>query len=176
MTVPKRGYKLDATVEQIVEAPAAVVEATLPQGEEPIVPESENSTSQETAELPPVEPKPVPRSQPQTTSKTSTVPKKGIRKRWLATAALIVVGIAVASSYMHVKTSPTPPPSADVEHIATPSYLSLEPRYIHVIMEPSVMNDDLKVGITKKLLDFLKTYKDFRIIYDGPAARWRRMS
>ncbi|MGR5091950.1 winged helix-turn-helix domain-containing protein [Vibrio maritimus] len=169
VTVPKRGYKLDATVEQVVEAPATVVEATLPQDEEPITPESESSTLQKTAELPQAEPQPVAQNQPQATSTASTGPKKRIRKRWLATAALIVVGIAVASSYMHVKTSPTP--TADVEPIATPSYLSLEPRYIHVIMEPGVMNDDLKVGITKKLLDFLKTYKDFRIIYDGPAAQ-----
>ncbi|MFH0262985.1 winged helix-turn-helix domain-containing protein [Vibrio barjaei] len=190
VTVPKRGYKLDATVEKVIEAPQPVIE-TSQSGVEipsPIVDTSESAIEQKdnmddvsnayanTIELPEAEVNTeveLSAAEPtRTESVAASVPKKkvGVKKRWIAAAALVALGLAVSASYMHVKQSNVAIVSP-TDTIATPSYLSLEPRYIHVILEPGVVSDDLKVGFTKKLLELLKTYKDFRIIYDGPAAR-----
>ncbi len=178
VTVPKRGYKLDATVERVIEAPTPVIEMpstaldSVEHDEERAesshlemeLPEPESSIEVEASTLPAPESLP-PRD------KTNTTPqqKRRFKKRWFVTSGLLVLGVALSASYLHVKqnTLPTPLPKP----VSTPSYLSYEPRYIHVILEPDVLNDPLKVGFTKKLLELLKTYKDFRIIYSGPAAK-----
>ncbi|SBO12584.1 Transcriptional activator CadC [Vibrio mediterranei] len=175
VTVPKRGYKLDATVEKVIETPQPVIETTdsvsekidvlrdesAPETTDIVLPEAGASTEVEASAAEPVRQRPA----MQTATK-----KTGFRKRWIATAALLVIGIGVGASYLHVKQNDRAAAKV-IEPIATPSYLSLEPRYIHVILEDGVLRDDLKVGFTKKLLELLKTYKYYRVIYDGPASK-----
>ncbi|MCZ8489254.1 hypothetical protein O9992_25410 [Vibrio lentus] len=87
---------------------------------------------------------------------------------------LIIVAVlfTVIISWFFINQNQAPSTHVATKDIVeTPSYLSLEPRYIHVIIDDDVRKDDLKVGVIKTLLDFLKTYQDFRIIYDGPAAK-----
>ena len=45
-------------------------------------------------------------------------------------------------------------------------YLSLEPRYIYVRIDESLKNDAFKRGIVHKLMSYLTTYRDFRIVVD----------
>ncbi|MCY9854347.1 winged helix-turn-helix domain-containing protein [Vibrio mediterranei] len=178
VTVPKRGYKLDATVEKVIEATQPVIETTdasLVREKDSFISESTSVESTNT-EVPEAEAtveaeiSTVSQEKPQIAAPVARSKKTGVKKRWIATAALIIVGLAVGSSYLHVKQSDKQVVE-EIEPIAIPSYLSLEPRYIHVVLEPGIVSDDLKVGFIKKLLELLKTYKDFRIIYDGPAAK-----
>ncbi|MGV2986290.1 winged helix-turn-helix domain-containing protein [Vibrio sp. E150_011] len=210
VTVPKRGYKLDAKVQQIVEALSSTLEVisdesrTVIEDEElpssaitdptkalhntsaavstapiehttPITDPSPTSDEpsltkdQDVSKSPSIQKvakktgDPVHRS-----AESKTADKTRFKKRWFVVPALIVLGISVAYSYMHVSSNQEKMKVAEAE--VTQSYISLEPRYIHVVMDSNVLNDDLKVGFTKKLLEYLKTYKDFRLIYDGPAA------
>ncbi|MFA0057005.1 winged helix-turn-helix domain-containing protein [Vibrio echinoideorum] len=45
-------------------------------------------------------------------------------------------------------------------------YLSLEPHYIYVRIDESLKNDAFKRGIVHKLMSYLTTYRDFRIVVD----------
>lgn len=45
-------------------------------------------------------------------------------------------------------------------------YLSLEPRYIYVRIDESLKKDAFKRGIVHKLMSYLTTYRDFRIVVD----------
>ncbi|MEZ8722545.1 winged helix-turn-helix domain-containing protein [Vibrio pomeroyi] len=49
---------------------------------------------------------------------------------------------------------------------ASVHYLSLEPRYIYVRIDESLKNDAFKRGIVHKLMSYLTTYRDFRLIVD----------
>lgn len=49
---------------------------------------------------------------------------------------------------------------------ASVHYLSLEPRYIYVRIDESLKNDAFKRGIVHKLMSYLTTYRDFRIVVD----------
>ncbi|MEZ9360186.1 winged helix-turn-helix domain-containing protein [Vibrio cyclitrophicus] len=45
-------------------------------------------------------------------------------------------------------------------------YLSLEPRYIYVNIDISLREDAFKRGIIHKLMNYLTTYRDFRVVVD----------
>ncbi|EDK30601.1 DNA-binding transcriptional activator [Vibrionales bacterium SWAT-3] len=49
---------------------------------------------------------------------------------------------------------------------ASVHYLSLEPRYIYVRIDENLKNDAFKRGIVHKLMSYLTTYRDFRLIVD----------
>lgn len=49
---------------------------------------------------------------------------------------------------------------------ASVHYLSLEPRYIYVRIDESLKSDAFKRGIVHKLMSYLTTYRDFRLIVD----------
>ncbi|MEG3220004.1 winged helix-turn-helix domain-containing protein [Vibrio gigantis] len=49
---------------------------------------------------------------------------------------------------------------------ASVHYLSLEPRYIYVRIDESLKKDAFKRGIVHKLMSYLTTYRDFRIVVD----------
>lgn len=82
-----------------------------------------------------------------------------------------MIGFYLQGSNSSVNEAP-PQVSASEEPEVTTSYLSLEPRYVHVIVEQEVLYDDFKTGVVKTLLDLLKVYQDVRIIYNGPATKF----
>lgn len=45
-------------------------------------------------------------------------------------------------------------------------YLSLEPRYIYVSIDDNLKTDAFKRGIIHKLMSYLTTYRDFRVVVD----------
>ena len=45
-------------------------------------------------------------------------------------------------------------------------YLSLEPRYIYVSIDDNLKTDAFKRGIIHKLMSYLTTYRDFRVVID----------
>lgn len=45
-------------------------------------------------------------------------------------------------------------------------YLSLEPRYIYVSIDDNLKTDPFKRGIIHKLMSYLTTYRDFRVVVD----------
>lgn len=210
VTVPKRGYKLDAKVQQIIDtlsstpevitndAPTTIEDLELPSAATPDPTEAldrtsaavrttsieqntpiasptstsdePNSTTEEDGYVSPSKQKVTPKTDTPVDRRTDSkiADKTRLKKRWFVVPALIVLGASVSYSYMHVSSNQEKMNVVEAE--VTQSYISLEPRYIHVVMDSNILNDDLKVGFTKKLLEYLKTYKDFRLIYGGPAA------
>ncbi|MEO9493972.1 MAG: winged helix-turn-helix domain-containing protein [Vibrio splendidus] len=204
ITVPKRGYKLDATVEWTIEAPKTLIdsvfrseslETEMPNysSEGEVQPETESAESA-IAELEEVEQSeafnedPIVEDQAQTSKplvqptkpshppvqppKAQTKEPKSTNVKKAPLLITVAVLFAVVVSWFFINQNQDPSTNVATKDIVeTPSYLSLEPRYIHVIIDDEIRQDDLKAGVIKTLLDFLKTYQDFRIIYDGPAAK-----
>ena len=148
VTVPKRGYKLDATVKKSIETPPSITTEPSPYDDT-----QQTDTSAE------AEPIADPRQRGQK--------KRLFRYRGWALAVLFIAAVLVVHHYSKPQVTEQ---AASIPVTITPSYLSYEPRYINVVSDESFLNDHLKVGIARKLLDYLKTYRDYRIIYDGPAA------
>ncbi|OBT31136.1 winged helix-turn-helix domain-containing protein [Vibrio splendidus] len=204
ITVPKRGYKLDATVEWTIEAPKTLIdsvfrseslETEMPNysSEGEVQPETESAESviAETEEVQQSEAfneDPIVEEQPQTSKplvqptkpshppvqppKAQTKEPKSTNVKKAPLLITVAVLFAVIVSWFFINQNQDPSTNVATKDIVeTPSYLSLEPRYIHVIIDDEIRQDDLKAGVIKMLLDFLKTYQDFRIIYDGPAAK-----
>ncbi|GAL27812.1 transcriptional activator of cad operon [Vibrio variabilis] len=150
VTVPKRGYKLDATVtKSIGTSPSAIADDSTIDG----IQQSEPSTSSD--------------SKPSFEPRQRGLKERVYRHRGWALAALFIALVLLVHHYSKPQGSEQ---TASVPTTIAPSYLSYEPRYINVVSDESFLNDHLKVGIARKLLDYLKTYRDYRIIYDGPAA------
>lgn len=156
VTVPKRGYKLDAMVQKVIETTG------------PIIAKEPAKTNEEQGANQPQHRKHDKVSTPDQKSEHTTV-KNTPFKWWLLGFALVAT-LLIWHRYFQPSQQPATLPKA-AQTIITPSYLSYEPRYIHVVSTESFLNDHLKVGIARKLLDYLKTYRDYRIIYDGPAAK-----
>ncbi|GAM60782.1 transcriptional activator of cad operon [Vibrio ishigakensis] len=172
VTVPKRGYKLDATVERIIEPAKGPVESVIEEEEQPQSVETEPEVVQEAQ----VEPEVKEETTPAPATPTPVAPeKKSNSKLWFGFAAVFaliaVIGFYLQGSNSSVNEAP-PQVSASEEPEVTTSYLSLEPRYVHVIVEQEVLYDDFKTGVVKTLLDLLKVYQDVRIIYNGPATKF----
>ncbi|MEZ8697580.1 winged helix-turn-helix domain-containing protein [Vibrio lentus] len=204
VTVPKRGYKLDATVDRTIEAPKVLIDSVFRSesletetsdysNEGEVQPETESAESviAETKEVEQPEAfneDPVVEEQAQTSTplveptkpshppvqppKAETKEPKSTNVKKAPLLITVAVLFAVIVSWFFINQNQAPSTHVATKDIVeTPSYLSLEPRYIHVIIDDEIRKDDLKVGVIKTLLDFLKTYQDFRIIYDGPAAK-----
>lgn len=178
VTVPKRGYKLDATVEKVIEAPKPPVESVV-ELEAEAEPEVEQTESEELVAANSEAKEPVVTKAPSSEQVTAapeveSAPARSTRNmRWvLATLIVLVAILGVYVQYSNAPSEPTSVVSASDEPEINTSYLSLEPRYVHVIVAPEVLNDDFKIGVAKTLLDYLKTYQDVRIIYSGPAAKF----
>ncbi|CED57573.1 transcriptional regulator [Aliivibrio wodanis] len=131
ITVPKRGYKLDATV-AIVNAKSRAQQL-----------HDDNDIKLYNPDL------------------NYPLPKDKVTlnniKHLLISTALIFALVSIIYSHDYVSTS----------KINENYYLSLEPRYIHIVMQPEIKNNSLLIGVIEKTLEYLKYYKDFRIIYNG---------
>ncbi|MGR5091959.1 winged helix-turn-helix domain-containing protein [Vibrio maritimus] len=157
VTVPKRGYKLDAMVQKVIETPGPIITnepAKLKEGQEENVTQSHVEDDDLFV---------------QSDQSRENITFKLAPYRWWLLGAALLTTLLVVHHYFQSKPPTTLPKT--VESTITPSYLSYEPRYIYVVSTESFLNDHLKVGIARKLLDYLKTYRDYRIIYDGPAAK-----
>lgn len=148
VTVPKRGYKLDATVTKSIETPSSIATERSPYDD---IQQTEPSTKRE----------------PIADPRQRGLNERLSRYRGWALAALFITVVLVVHQYSKPQVTEQ---AASIPATITPSYLSYEPRYINVVSDENFLNDHLKVGIARKLLDYLKTYRDYRIIYDGPAA------
>ncbi|GEM80257.1 winged helix-turn-helix domain-containing protein [Vibrio superstes] len=204
VTVPKRGYKLDATVERVIESPKALIDNVFrdeePEAQEDIVSAdnidevAEDSTSEaESSELETTPTVDVQKANGQKndtqkgkvtekdssaaliTASTKPSLRKSNNKPWWALLAVLVVAIVIGLYVKNTQKAPEVVQSKSVsiadEPEATKNYLSLEPRYVHVIVDPKMLDDDYKIGIAKTILDFLKVYQDVRITYSGPASK-----
>ncbi|MGX9521279.1 winged helix-turn-helix domain-containing protein [Vibrio mediterranei] len=166
VTVPKRGYKLDADVERKVESPAPVdggrVGAGAPsKSENPLYKDktisSQAGKTSDTDNARSLRP-----------MRLSGTQKPTYLKHWAIASVLLlclVPGIIYLVFINGVEKEAHPASTI------APSYLSFEPRYIYVKANEEFLSDHLKVGMARKLLDYLKIYRDYRIIYDGPAAK-----
>ncbi|MEZ9568101.1 winged helix-turn-helix domain-containing protein [Vibrio splendidus] len=56
--------------------------------------------------------------------------------------------------------------SQNLEAHESVHYLSLEPRYIYVSIDDNLKTDAFKRGIIHKLMSYLTTYRDFRVVVD----------
>ncbi len=166
VTVPKRGYKLDAIVERQIETPVPIDAG----GQKAKLQNLANEVTTQTSPISQQEQETRNENNAQQSqNRISTTRYKNVQLRYWAAAAVVlfcVVFGAIIINTSSEKQQVIPHPST-----LTPSYLSFEPRYIHVKASEEFLDDHLKVGIARKLLDYLKIYRDYRVIYDGPAAK-----
>lgn len=181
VTVPKRGYKFeideiehqidkpkDAKIARVESVPVAPVINTT----EPEPQQSEITSPDAEPEQPPVasskEPKAV-ITEPLNDSPVNSEPAKPATstKRSPLVYVLSIAVVVLSGMLLMQSNQATDPaqnqPASDQEGI---HYLSLETRYIHVVLSDELREDAFSVGIIRKLLEYLTIYKDYRIVYD----------
>ncbi|PMO32077.1 winged helix-turn-helix domain-containing protein [Vibrio breoganii] len=160
VTVSKRGYKLDSDVEaiEVCNKPKLKTvtseEIMEPNDDELEVLAGEGSTTHQMTI-----------SQPQANKPVSS-------QRWKLLILLLIVGLSIAVSYFYVQQKHQLSAVENNQQSAdTRSYMSYEPRYIHVVYSQGIENNQLAKGFALYLLCQLKSYKDYRIIFQGDVSK-----